>query len=114
MMVSGVFKGIWRKTRSIRECIRRKLSNIGPLGILWSYKKTIANGKKVYVRLMKRYGANTRIYIEHYPGTGDVYITCDINIARTWIVFDINSRVGTISFHQTNVDFFPICYCLFV
>lgn len=59
MMVSGVFKGIWRKTRSIRECIRRKLSNIGPLGILWSYKKTIANGKKVYVRLMKRYGANT-------------------------------------------------------
>jgi len=76
MMVSGVFKGIWRKTRSIRECTRRKLSNIGPLGILWSYKKTIANGKKVYVRLMKRYGANTRIYIEHYPGTGDVYITC--------------------------------------
>lgn len=35
----------------------------------------IQNGKKIYNKLVCQYGPEYRIYVNHYPGTGDVYIT---------------------------------------
>lgn len=69
-------ESIWYKVMRLLRKIRRKLSNIGPLGILWTYKTSILGGKQVYTRLIRKYGEQSRIYIEHYPGTGDIYITC--------------------------------------
>ena len=56
--------------------IRNKLKNIGPLKIIWTYIRKINYGYKIYAKLVIKYGLDTHIYVEHYPGTGDVYITC--------------------------------------
>lgn len=70
------FKLIWSKVLKLLGKTRWKLSNVGPLGILWTYKTSILRGKQVYIRLTRKYGERSRIYVEHYPGTGDIYITC--------------------------------------
>lgn len=64
------------KVLKLLRKIRWKLSNIGPIGILWTYETSILHGKQVYTRLTRKYGEQFRIYVEHYPGTGDIYITC--------------------------------------
>lgn len=56
--------------------IKKKLSRISPLNILWKYFRRIRRGERVYKRLLQKYGDQIEIYVEHYPGTGDVYITC--------------------------------------
>ena len=69
--------------RKIRDIFQRKyywlkdrLSRISFLNIIWKYCKKICRGRQIYEALVQKYGEQTQIYVEHYPGTGDVYITC--------------------------------------
>ena len=43
--------------------------------IAWMFYNIIP-GMIIYCKIIKKYGKNIKIYIEHYPGTGDVYLTC--------------------------------------
>lgn len=43
--------------------------------IAWFFYNTLV-GLHVYFNIIRKYGRDYRIYVEHYPGTGDVYITC--------------------------------------
>ena len=51
------------------------LSKRGVIVAYVSYRRII-HGQKIYEQLIKKYGEDTIIYVQHYPGTGDVYITC--------------------------------------
>lgn len=62
--------------KNIYSKVRNKLKNIGPLKIIWTCFRKINLGYKVYTNLVSKYGCDTHIYVEHYPGTGDVYLTC--------------------------------------
>lgn len=58
------------------QSARDRLKRIGPIHIIWDMCKTIRNGKKTYNNIIAKYGEDIQIYVEHYPGTGDVFITC--------------------------------------
>ena len=65
-----------RKLKDIYFRLKSRIKRIGLINILWIYLKKIRYGYVVYKRILDKYGKDTQIYIEHYPGTGDIYITC--------------------------------------
>lgn len=42
----------------------------------WNYFIRMRRGYRVYRSILKTCGDDVQIYVEHYPGTGDIYITC--------------------------------------
>ena len=54
---------------------KERLYHCGLLNIMWTMRRNIRNGEKVYKTLTEKY-KGAQIYVEHYPGTGDIYITC--------------------------------------
>ena len=65
-------KGVFNKAKSVAK---KALRQIKSLKLFQNYYFHILNGRKIYLKLTDKYGENCRIYINHYPGTGDVYIT---------------------------------------
>lgn len=55
--------------------VKKAFRKIKPLKLTQCYYMHILPGRNVYWRLVRKYGEDCRIYINHYPGTGDVYIT---------------------------------------
>ncbi len=55
----------------IKNRLRRNLH----LKLTQHYHSHVLAGRKIYLHLAEKYGDDCRIYINHYPGTGDVYIT---------------------------------------
>lgn len=56
--------------------VKNRIKCISIISIFFIYFKKIGRGFEVYRDLLNQYGNDTHIYIEHYPGTGDIYITC--------------------------------------
>lgn len=65
-----------RFIKSVWHRLRDRFRRIGLLHALRSMYKISHHGEKVYRSLLTKYGEGTQIYVEHYPGTGDIYITC--------------------------------------
>ena len=62
--------------------IKRMLKKSRSLKLLQHYFSHILHGRKIYLRLLEKYGCDARIYVNHYPGTGDIYITT--SLLPTW------------------------------
>ena len=71
-MVRKIKKIVLRGYHSVKS----RFSRIAVFNILWKYNNKICRGQRVYDNLLEKYGNDVQIYVEHYPGTGDVYITC--------------------------------------
>lgn len=54
------------------------LKKFSPLKLTQHYFFHILHGRKIYLRLIEKYGHDAHIYINHYPGTGDIYITSSL------------------------------------
>ena len=72
----------WSIDRWINS-IKRKIREFKILYLYHFFFNHILNGRNIYLQLMKEYGEDCRIYINHYPGTGDVYITAALLPAWT-------------------------------
>lgn len=59
----------------IKKYIKKKLPYIK---LLQQYYRHILPGQKIFQRLVDQYGPDCRIYINHYPGTGDVFLTSSL------------------------------------
>ena len=55
--------------------IKEHIGHIGVVNILQTMCMDIRNGEAVYKAITDKY-EGAQIYVEHYPGTGDIYITC--------------------------------------
>lgn len=64
------------RIRILAQRLKEKLKKYGFVRIAGNYFKQIGKGYKVYRSLVEKYGDKVHIYIEHYPGTGDIYISC--------------------------------------
>lgn len=60
---------------TIEKKIKAALKKVSIIKILWNYHR-VNRGFKVYQNILAEFGQDAQIYIEHYPGTGDVYLTC--------------------------------------
>lgn len=65
-----------RRCISFLEKLKVNLKRRPIFVFLYLYLVRIRNGYKLYRSIVSKYGDSTTIYIEHYPGTGDIYITC--------------------------------------
>ena len=60
----------------IFERLKALLRRRPMLVFFFYYFVRMRRGFNTYRTILKKYGSDTQIYVEHYPGTGDVYITC--------------------------------------
>ena len=65
-----------RKIKNLAGRLAAFLKTKGIFLLFWIYFKRIADGYKVYKSILEKYGNDIRIFVEHYPGTGDIYLTC--------------------------------------
>lgn len=61
-----------------KQGIKKALKQVRSVKLFQHYHTHLLHGRKVYLRLAEKYGEDTRIYINHYPGTGDVFITSSL------------------------------------
>ena len=58
--------------------IKEKISHIRWLKLRQFFYAHILAGRQIYIDLIEKYGDDCKIYINHYPGTGDVYLTASL------------------------------------
>ena len=61
--------------RFAKRMLRRGISGFTGLRMLYAGRRFADRGLAVYLRLREKYGENARFYVNHYPGTGDIYLT---------------------------------------
>ncbi|MBR1409253.1 MAG: hypothetical protein IJ573_10225 [Clostridia bacterium] len=61
--------------RFAKRILRKGISGFTGLRMLYAGRRFADRGLAVYLRLREKYGENARFYVNHYPGTGDIYLT---------------------------------------
>lgn len=61
--------------RVLKRALRKRTNGLILTRLAYSYFRFARRGLGVYQGLRKKYGENARFYVNHYPGTGDIYLT---------------------------------------
>ena len=62
--------------RNVWIRLKKHLKSRPMVVFFWNYFIRMRRGYRVYRSILKTCGDDVQIYVEHYPGTGDIYITC--------------------------------------
>ena len=61
--------------RVLKRALRKRTNGLILTRLAYSYFRFARRGLDVYLALREKYGESARFYVNHYPGTGDIYLT---------------------------------------